>query len=153
MRSLKWGGLLVLVLVLVLVLGVAAESAQPVALDGEATLPRPAVIVLWASWCVPCRAELKRLAMLAQAAQPLPLVTLALDPPEVARGARAPVWLSSRAAFADARAPAIVLEEWGGKGAALPLAVALDRTGAICGRKRGPLGTDQLRDWAGRCLR
>ncbi|WP_213978997.1 TlpA disulfide reductase family protein [Sphingomonas sp. dw_22] len=122
--------------------------------DGVPTaLPRPAVVVLWASWCVSCRAELRRIPELERAAKPLRVVTLAIDPPAAARRALAAAGRPKVDAFADAREPASVLADWGGKGAALPLTVAIDRNGQVCGTKRGLLGTDQLRQWAARCSR
>jgi thiol-disulfide isomerase/thioredoxin len=121
--------------------------------DGPTELPRPSVVILWGSWCVPCRAELQRIPSLRRFAQPLPIVILAMDPPDVAGRALAQFGVPATSAFADARPPATVLADWGGKGALLPLAVAIDRRGAICGLKRGLLGTDQLRQWAARCLK
>ena len=86
---------------------------------------------------------------LTAAAGRLPLSLLAIDSPASARAALAAMGVATPSAFADARPPADVLADWGGT--ALPLAVALDRAGRVCGRKRGLLGTDQLRDWAKRC--
>lgn len=124
------------------------------AVDGpSATIPRPAVVMLWASWCTACRAELERIPLLQQSAKPLSIVTLAIDPPEVARRALKLAGQPTANAYADGRAPASVLADWGGKGSALPLAVAIDRSGRICGTKRGLLGTDQLRHWAATCSR
>lgn len=120
---------------------------------GPAALPRPSVVILWGSWCVPCRAELQRIPSLRKAAPRLPIVTLAMDPPDVARRTMTQWGMSPNLAFADPRPPATVLAGWGGKGALLPLAVAIDRRGAVCGSKRGLLGTDQLRQWASRCSR
>ncbi len=128
-----------------------AAAAHALPLGDAAALPRPGVIVLWASWCGPCRDELARVAELEAAARPLPVTLLAIDPPQAARDALDRMHLASRAAFADARPPAEVLADWGAT--ALPLAVALDREGRVCGRKRGLLGTDQLRQWARTCSR
>lgn len=127
-------------------------SARPLTAAAPA-LHGPAIVVLWASWCASCQAEVARLPRLAADAAPLPIVTLAIDPP-----ARALALLVERGqptanAYADDRAPRAVLDDWGGAGSALPVAVALDRHGQVCGRKFGLLGTDQLREWAMRCSR
>lgn len=126
----------------------AASVAQP-----ARDFPRPAVVILWGTWCAPCAAELRRIPSLQAAARPLPIVTLAIDPPaKAAKGIKA-AGLSDTNAFADNRDPGTVLGEWGGGGAILPLAVAIDRRGRVCGSKRGLLGTDQLREWSRVCSR
>lgn len=80
-------------------------------------------------------------------------VTLAIDPPDKARRGLAAAGLPLASAYADGRNPRTVLADWGGPGAMLPLAVAVDRQGRICASKRGLLGTDQLRDWSRQCSR
>ena len=134
--------------------GVGAPVAAPLPLGSTlATIPHPSVVVLWASWCVSCRAEVARLPSLVASAAPLPIVTLAIDAPATARRVLAERHLSNAAAFADGRDPRAVLDQWGGVGSALPIAVALGRNGQVCARKLGLLGTDQLKDWAARCSR
>ena len=117
------------------------------------SLPRPAVVMLWGTWCASCRDELRRIPTLAVAARPLPFVTLAIDPPAKAAAALAAGGFSTGNAYIDDRDPGTVLKEWGGGGTILPLAVAIDREGRVCGLKRGLLGTDQLRAWSKSCLR
>ena len=114
-------------------------------------LAGPAVVVLWASWCASCKAELARLPRLAAAAAPLPIRTLAIDPPTVARPLLADRGVPAEGAYADGRDPRVVLDGWGGPGSVLPIAVAVDSRGQVCGRKLGLLGTDQLREWAAAC--
>ncbi|TDN86986.1 thiol-disulfide isomerase/thioredoxin [Stakelama pacifica] len=124
--------------------------AKPVA-GGVATVPRPAVVMLWASWCASCKVELRRFSELQEAAAPLPLVTLAIDPAPTAKEALVSAGMTLRGAFADGRPAEQVLADWGGGLLSLPLAVAIDREGRVCGRKHGLLGTNQLREWAVSC--
>lgn len=131
-----------------------APVEHAMAIDGSLRpLPRPGIVMLWATWCASCAGEIKRVPSLARAAAPMPFVTLAIDPADKARRGLAAAGLSTDGAFADARDPAAVLGGWGGAGAMLPLAVAIDRAGNVCATKRGLLGTDQLQAWKTRCLR
>jgi thiol-disulfide isomerase/thioredoxin len=141
-----------MILLPILMAAAPLAAAQPVT-PGTVPLAGPAVVVLWASWCASCREELARLPSLAAAATPLPVRTLAIDPPERARALLAQRGQPTDGAYADQRDPRTVLDAWGGQGSVLPVAVALDREGRVCGRKLGLLGTDQLRDWATRCSR
>lgn len=132
----------------------AAPTASAVALDAPSgSLRGPAVVMLWATWCASCQAELARLPRLAPAAAPLPILTLAIDPPVAARAKLIANRRPLSGAYADGRNKAQVLAEWGGPGTALPLAVAIDAAGRVCGRKAGLLGTDQLKAWARACSR
>ena len=132
-------------------LPLATHDPVPLNANSPATVPRPAVIVLWGSWCVSCAKELRLLSSMAPSAKPLPVVTLALDPPERARAALARNGLTGVSAYADDGDIATVLARWGGT--ALPLAVAIDANGRVCGRKAGLLGTNQLKLWAKQCSR
>ncbi len=141
-------------IILPLLLAVALPFASALPLDpNEQPLRGPSVVVLWASWCASCRAEMDRLPRLSSSAAPLPIHPLALDPPERARALLQQRHQPIAGAYADPRDPRTVLNEWGGRAAALPLAVALDRQGRVCGRKMGLLGADQLHEWAVRCSR
>ena len=133
-------------------LSAGASGNEPVRVSATGGFPKPGILIFWASWCVPCRAELKRLPTLAALARPLPIAILALDPPDVARAALKAQG-SDVTAFADGRPPGEVLAQWGGAGSGLPLAVAIDREGHRCGLKHGLLGTDQVRDWVKLCSR
>ncbi|WP_375392543.1 TlpA family protein disulfide reductase [uncultured Sphingomonas sp.] len=139
-----------LILAAAAIAGSPAAEARPVT-EAGAPLAGPAIVVLWASWCASCKAEVQRLPRLAAAAAPLPIRTLAIDPADVARKLLIERSMPLEGAYADARPPRAVLDGWGGAGSALPIAVALDAKGQVCGRKLGLLGTDQLRDWAARC--
>ncbi len=131
-------------------LAVALASAPVVTLDPRMTsLPQPGVIVFWASWCDSCAAELRQLPAIRRAADPLPVATLALDPPDKAGNALRNLKVPADAAFADGRPPAEVLARWGAT--TLPFAVAIGLDGRVCGRKEGLLGLDQVRQWARDC--
>lgn len=130
---------------------VAGVGAVP--LGQDATVPRPAVVVLWATWCAPCMRELPLALRLAPAALPLPLVTLALDPPEAASARLAALHLATDYAFAAPAPPGEILARLGGKQALLPLTIGIDANGRICGRFHGILNADALRSLSLRCRR
>ena len=114
-------------------------------------LPHGSIVMVWASWCVPCLAELGSFAQIASAGAPLVPVTLALDPPSKAAAVLSQANLPKTLAYATTTAPATVLAHYGGLPARLPLAFAINRDGRVCGVRRGLLGTDQVRQWAAQC--
>lgn len=108
---------------------------------------RPAVVSLWASWCIPCAAEVPELGelkrRLGDAAQ---VVGISFEPdPKAARGfidrtkPQYPMLLS------DPQALAPLLETAFGDGAVpLPAAVVLDASGAVVRVLTGKLTADGL---------
>ena len=129
------------------------ESVQIVPLSGNGALPYPSVVVVWATWCVPCARELPLALGMAPAAAPLPMVSLALDPPDKAAARLAQLKITPHRAFAAPGDIGTVLRTLGGAPASLPLVFALNAKGDICGVRHGLLGGDQLRQWAGTCSR
>ena len=120
---------------------------------GTTRLPKSTVVMLWASWCTACRAELKTFTSMRDAATPLAVATLALDPLAKATEGLHAAGIGSGNSYYTEVEPAIVLGQLGGLPARLPLTVAIDATGAICGVRHGLLGSDQLRQWATTCHR
>lgn len=132
---------------------VPADNGPVIALDGSGatSLPRGSVVMVWATWCVPCRKELSTFRALAPAARPLIAVTLALDPPAKAAAALAETGNALKNGYATAADPQTVLTHFGGQPARLPLLFALDSQGQVCGVRHGLLGSDQLKAWAVGC--
>ncbi|QYE37270.1 hypothetical protein KZX46_21820 (plasmid) [Polymorphobacter sp. PAMC 29334] len=118
-----------------------------------ARLPHGSIVLVWASWCVPCLAELGTFHRIAAAGAPLVPATLALDPPVKATAILSKANLPKTLAYATTVAPATVLAQFGGPPPRLPLAFAIDRNGRVCGVRHGLLGTDQVRQWAAQCAK
>jgi len=133
----------------------AAPQLAFTSLDGQprsfATLRgAPVVVVVWKASCAPCLAELRHLDQVAARAPKWRFVTLALDDRRTAvqmlpRNARvADAWVARDEAT-------VVLKALNPAQPALPLTVALDRSGRICARRVGLLGSDLLRAWSTKC--
>jgi len=122
---------------------VPLEPSSPV-------LSGPFIALVWKSDCGPCLTELGYLAAL-QAASGGRLVTVSLDPLDLARATLAERDVPTHAAYAatgDARA---ILTSLSGDKAQLPLSVAVSPSGEICASHTGLLGTDRARAWAETC--
>lgn len=116
-------------------LALAAAAALP-AVDGRGaavSMPQPALILFWASWCAPCRAELRALPEIEHAVAPLPVTILPLTDPRDLPGAvdwrkvRVPAGGGWRYLTALRVPPA------------LPAAAIVDASGERCAAKAGGL--------------
>lgn len=116
-----------------------------------ARLDGPAVALFWKADCGPCLLELKGLAALRAAAAPMKIYTVALDSPATARERLRTLGVDQTLALAALDEPTSVLARYSAGAPRLPLAVALSRTGAICARHVGLLGTDRVKAWARTC--
>lgn len=112
---------------------------------------RPTILILVRSDCGPCLVELRNIAAIKAAAGQARLVLLAVEDLADARRFLLRTQLPHGDLWAASGAPGEVLVKLNGAPPRLPLAVALDRTGAVCARHLGLLGTDRVRDWARQC--
>lgn len=158
-RSAAWLSVLLLAVALAGPSAASPRNLRLADLDGTprslASLAgRPVVVVLWRSDCGPCLVELQGLAGLQAAAAPARLVTLSLDDTAAAaRRALAKLGVAPQFAWRALEPGGKVLTDFNGPPPRLPLAVALDRKGAICARRLGLLGTERAQAWARQCDR
>ena len=118
----------------VIALSLTAAADDPVrALD--ATLPRPAIVLLWADWCAPCRAEVAQLPALTAAAAPMRVIVVAVDatPRSAALLARVPDGQKRLFTGSSHR----LLYTWRIAAPGLPVAIVRDAGGHVCGWKSG----------------
>lgn len=112
---------------------------------------KPTLLMLWRADCAPCVIELKNIAGLEAAAGDARLIVVALDSPDVAKATLQRLGVQPRAAWRSLEAPETVLVALNGLPPRLPLAVALDGDGSICGRHVGLLGTELVAEWIRQC--
>lgn len=140
------------ILALVGLLG-GATAAEPPMIDGSGEvrpLPRPAILLFWAAWCAPCRAEVANIAELTAAAAPMPVIVVSTD---ASRSSRR---LLAHLTPAQVRFPATASDQpmamLPGEAVGLPAAMAIGRGGAICAQALGAVDAAVLRGWRAACL-
>ncbi len=108
--------------------------------DGQLVL-----INFWATWCVPCRAEMPMLAELHQSfeAQGLQVVGIALDDVQAARDFAAELEISYPILVGGADVMAIGLV-YGNRAGLLPYSVLIDRQGIVRWTHLGELSRAEL---------
>lgn len=109
------------------------------------------VVVFWRTDCAPCLIELPMLEQLQGKLGLGRIVLVGLDDGDAERrvlAQRAPDLHGAWAATGDAAA---ILTAFGGPPPRLPLAVAIDRSGRICARHHGLLGSERIESWIRQC--
>lgn len=106
------------------------------------------IVLFGASWCAPCRVELRRLPELAKAAAP--------DRIEIAWIDRAPpagvAAAGTNVGIVPANEASRRFEKIAGSNQGLPVSAMLDEKGRVCGLAREPATVSVIRKLKGSCL-
>lgn len=109
-------------------------------------IPKPALLLFWASWCGPCQQELAEIEAIADAAGKVPVIVIPID-----RTARTRQMLQGKAKDKVRLVRGggnALLQGLAGPSAALPVAVRTDAAGVACRIRRGALDPVQARAMA-----
>lgn len=115
----------------------------------QATTPRPAILLFFATWCAPCRMEIRSIDSLARAAAPVPIIIVPMD-----------ANLTTKQALSGIRPTQIrytvggtyrLLASLAGPSSSLPVAVAINAEGAPCAIKREGLKAADIESFLAPC--
>ena len=109
------------------------------------------IVLLWRSDCAPCLVELNRMAALQEVAGRIQISTLALGPLDQARASAQRFSIPPNNGFVSLRSTRQVLGSLGTRMSLMPTSVMISANGRICDTHIGILGTNKIREWAGRC--
>ena len=115
--------------------GRIAEAADPLA---GLAIPKPSIVMFWAAWCAPCRAEISAWPELQRAAGSLPIHIVTLDTP-IERSHALLKALPVERVHHGQSSSLSMLAAWSDRASGLPFAVALDAQGRICASQNGGL--------------
>ncbi len=96
--------------------------------------PKESILLMVASWCAPCHAELRRLGEISGAAAPWSVRVVPHDDDWATMAMMEGVPKGQRL-----MADRATIEQWTGQTRGLPFSVAVDADGKVCGRVRGGL--------------
>ena len=125
--------------------------SPPAPVSPAAPAAHARILMLWRADCGPCLIELKHMTALQAAVGSADLIAVALDDPRTAQAKLADLGVRPRRLWYALGSNADVLNLLGGSPPRLPLSVAVDPHGGVCGRRAGLLGIDLIRQWVARC--
>lgn len=124
-----------------------AEASDPLA---GLAIPAPSVVVFWAAWCAPCRAEVSAWPELQRAAGSLPVHFVVLDMP-VERSRSLLKALPADRVHHGRGSSFLMLTAWPDRASGLPFALLLDVRGRICASQNGGLTVERVAAMRRRC--
>lgn len=139
-------------LVFLLTLTASVNSAQAEArnpLEGL-MIPPSSIVLFWAAWCAPCRAEIAAWPALQQAAGAIPLYVIALDTP-IERSRTLLKSIPADRVRHGGGSTFSVLAGWPQRASGLPFAVLLDAQGRVCASQNGGLDADRITGMKRQC--
>ena len=115
----------------------------------EAAMPRPAILLFYATWCVPCHIEIRSIDNLVRAAGPVPIIIVPINAnPTTKRALRGIRPAQIRYAVGGTYR---FLASLAGPSNSLPVAVALNVEGAPCAIKREGLTAVEIEGFLAPC--
>lgn len=115
----------------------------------SATPPPSSILLFWASWCAPCRAEVADLVAIERAAAPMRVLVV---PVERSRASRQLLRdLPERNLFLPPEGGLALMQQLTNRAASLPVAVAIDAQGHVCAVQYHGVNRADAENMARRC--
>lgn len=139
-----------LLLLLALMTSVNSAKAEPRNPLEGLMIPSSSIVLFWAAWCAPCRAEIAAWPALQQAAGSSPLYIIALDTP-IERSRTLLKSIPADRVRHGGGSTFSILAAWPQRASGLPFSVLLDAQGRVCASQNGGLDADRITGMKRRC--
>lgn len=113
-------------------------------------IQHPAIVLFYSDNCAPCKAEMTAIEKIKSAAGDWHVAVVAMTPLPDQLSSQLNTLQIQHIAISQTDGDAF-LKQANDTALGLPFSFALDRTGKICARRAGILGTDTIKDWRIKC--